>query len=189
MQRGRWQILALFALFVVPTVVAWGLLVGGWRPAGQTNHGELIQPPPKVAPTGWLTRAGEPLRADRFQGQWTLLVATPADCGDPCASLLDTLRRVRIALGKDADRLSLLLLQPAATRAPDIAFPALTTAVAPAPAVRELAERARVQLVDYQGLRMMAYSMPLNASGLLEDLEQLLRLSDEAIEDRIGASQ
>ena len=43
--RGRRTLLGLAALFFVPLAIAFYLYyAGGWRPAGSTNHGELIDP-------------------------------------------------------------------------------------------------------------------------------------------------
>ena len=45
-RRGRRQLVVLAALFFVPLAVAFWLYYGphGWRPAGGTNKGELIDP-------------------------------------------------------------------------------------------------------------------------------------------------
>ena len=45
-RRGRRQLLALAAIFFVPLAVAFWLYYGpgGWRPAGGTNKGDLIDP-------------------------------------------------------------------------------------------------------------------------------------------------
>ena len=43
--RGRGALIGLAALFFIPLLGAfWLYYAGGWRPAGSTNHGELITP-------------------------------------------------------------------------------------------------------------------------------------------------
>jgi hypothetical protein len=39
-------------------------------------------------------------------------------------------------------------------------------------------------IVDYRGFHVMRYAAPLDAAGLLDDLEKLLRLSKEEAERR-----
>ena len=69
--QGRSVLVGLAALFFVPLFAAFYLYyAGGWRPAGSTNHGELVNParPLPAAsfthPDGAAARAAED-RADR----------------------------------------------------------------------------------------------------------------------------
>ncbi len=192
-RRGRLQLLAVAALFFVPTLGAWFFVAYDWRPEGTTNHGVLIQPPERVMPTGWTWRSGEPLDADWFAGHWTVLAVRDSPCDDACREELDGTLRVRVALDRDAARVEPLLLQPEGVAAPADAPPVLRTATAPRAEIRRLlGAESRPQgvpeaetawyLIDYQGFRMMAYPAPLDASDLLADLEQLLRIADPDVE-------
>ena len=97
--RGRVGLILLFALFFAPALLAWLLVLSGWRPASLTHHGELIQPPRPVAELVLGGAAG----TDLFAGLWSLLLVVPSECGDDCRQALDGLQRVRIARNKDAD--------------------------------------------------------------------------------------
>jgi len=70
---------------------------------GKTNYGTLIQPPQAINPS-WLDIS--------FSGKWTLLVARPAsECrkgNDACVELLYLMRQVRLALGKEKNRVQLV---------------------------------------------------------------------------------
>ncbi len=192
--RGRIQLVALAAMFFGPALLAWAMVVTDWRPAGTTNHGELIQPPVRQDTEGWYTRDGVALTPRWFRGQWSWLVPVEGDCGKTCAALLDELRRVRLALDKDADRVRVVLLQPryASPPGPPARFPALELVTVPPEALAEIANAAAsagqveggppLVVVDYLGFRMMAYPSKVDGSAVLDDMERLLKLAKEQVE-------
>ncbi|WP_440996414.1 hypothetical protein [Arhodomonas sp. SL1] len=191
--RGRWQIVILALVFFGPAILAWVLVISGWRPGATTNHGVLVEPPVRQAAEGWRTRSGETLDDAWFTGHWSWVVPVSGGCTEACTEMLDELRRARIALNQDADRVSVVLLQPrGADRlpAPD-RFPALVEVTAPAKVLEGLLEDTPddgtagrgLFIVDYLGFRMMTYPMPLDSKGLLEDTEQLLEIAKEEVED------
>lgn len=196
----RTQILVIAAIFLAPLLLARLLLTTGWVPGGRSNHGELIEPPQQMAPSEWMTRSGEPFGQDDFMGYWNLLLVVDGACGQSCMESLDLLRRVRIALGEDAGRVHLLLLQPrGAPRAPlpERIRPLIIELVAPADQVADLLAKSAggsgsemgIFIIDYRAFRMMTYPLPLNASGMLEDVEQLLDASNAAYERSLRQTQ
>ncbi|WP_435103000.1 hypothetical protein [Arhodomonas sp. AD133] len=192
--RGRVQLVALAAMFFGPALLAWAMVITDWRPAGTINHGELIEPPVRQDTEGWRVRDGVALTPAWFRGHWSWLVPVAGDCGKACAALLDELRRVRLALDKDADRIRVVLLQPryASPPAPPARFPALELVTAPPGALAGVANAAAsagetegelpVVVVDYLGFRMMAYPSPVDGSAVLDDMERLLKLAKEQVE-------
>lgn len=187
--RGRWQLIALLVLFVGPTLTAFVMTVSDWRPGSGTNHGELVQPVERIETADWRTRAGA--RPD-FAGQWVLLMPVAGDCGADCRERLDALGRVRIALDRDVDRVIIATLQPEGAEPATAEGEALVRLSAPAAQVEELARNAgeamAVHLLDYRGFHVLRYPRPLDASGVLDDLERLLRLSKEEAERRAAES-
>ncbi len=183
--RPRLALLLIAGLFVVPVLVAWLVVFSGWRPAGSTNHGRLLEPPVRTATDGWRTPAGAPA-GPILAGYWTLLAVAPEGCGTPCQELLDRLRRVRLALNDDAARVQVALALSRRADAPEI--PAVAVLHLPAPQLAELAadsagESTGLLVVDFRGYRMMTYPLPLDGEGLLDDLERLLRASSEDVEN------
>jgi len=181
----RLQLLLIAGLFVVPVLVAWLVVFSGWRPAGSTNHGRLLEPPVLTATEGWRTPAGDPA-GPVLAGYWTLLAVAPEGCASQCQELLDWLRRVRLALNDDAARVQVVLALGRRAEPPQI--PAVTVLQVPPPQLAELAADAAGQstgllVVDFRGYRMMTYPLPLDGEGLLEDLERLLRASGEDVEN------
>ena len=104
---GRGALIGLAALFFVPLLGAsWLYYAGGWRPAGSTNHGELITPVRPLAASAPLVQAdGAPAAADLLRGKWTLLYVDDGACASQqCRDALWTLRQTRLLLAEDMDR-------------------------------------------------------------------------------------
>ncbi len=177
--------LVLFLLFLGPLVLASVLYFGSsdLRPRETANHGELIRPP---IPLPALGLPEETLLRD----VWTLVYIGAAPCDDSCREALHETRQVRLALGRKRDRVRRLYLQAGASgippdlraRHPDLsivpidaehsalldAFPGADGAAI---------ESHKIYVVDPLGNLMMYYPPGADPSGLLEDLERLLRLS------------
>lgn len=185
-RRGRRKLILVFLLFFGPALLAWLLILSGWRPAGTVNHGTLMQPPVPIAELPLAAADEGPVTSKDFVGRWNLLLVVESACDDACLRALDQLVRVRIALNKNADRVQLMLVLPPAAHAERP--PGVRLLRLPRQAVDELlaetaaSNRAAVHMVDPHGFRMMAYPAPLDAQGLLKDLRRLLRLSDEQLE-------
>lgn len=184
---NRWTMILLIVLFAGPVIAAYVLWYGGWQPGATTNRGELIQPP-QGARLGELAPVGEAPPADELlPGHWGVALLWPRDCGDECRALLEQLARVHVALNKDIDRVRRLLVVPEGRQAPQRIGRDGYVYRLPAEVLTSwTGGEAEVQLIDPQGFRMMRYAMPLDASGLLDDLQRLLRLSDEKLERLMG---
>lgn len=192
-RRTRAQIVIIVALFSAPVLLAWVVYVGGWQPSSTSNNGELLQPAQALAPSDWTTREGEPFGRANLVGYWNLLLVVDGRCDPSCMETLDLLRRLRIALGANASRMHLLLLQPQGAPPPDLpeaANPVVFELLAPEPSIVSLlaksaggedAERG-VFIVDYRAFNMMTYPLPLDGSGMLDDVEHLLRVSNQQSE-------
>jgi hypothetical protein len=183
--RNRRRLILIFLAFFVPTLLAWLLVLNGWRPGEPTaQHGVLVQPPVPVAELALVKDTGAELQPKAFDGRWSMMLVAGGTCGDACAYMLDRLFRVYISLNKDVDRVQLLLVLPQEAPAPANMPDGLPLLRLPQPAIAGLAdpESAAVHLVDPYGFRMMYYQPPLDAEGLLKDLRRLLRLSNEDVE-------
>ncbi|MGH6913028.1 MAG: hypothetical protein ACREVN_02945 [Gammaproteobacteria bacterium] len=177
--------LVLALLFLGPLALAWYLYFGtpDLRPQESVSHGTLVQPP---VPLTALEGPDGPLLRD----VWTLVYIGASPCGDPCRKALHDTRQVHRALGRRYDRVGRLYLQagsdeiPSALRAqhPDLTvmrIDAQDSALLEAfPSTDGTPLNARrIYIVDPLGNLMMFYSPDADPSGLLDDLERLLRLS------------
>ncbi|MDN5871411.1 MAG: hypothetical protein L0H73_11905 [Nitrococcus sp.] len=186
---ARFQFLLIVALFTAPVVAALVAFWGGWWPTSTSNNGELLEPPIAMAPSEWTTREGESFGRADLVGYWNLLVVVDGPCDAWCMETLDVLRRLRIALNRNAGRVHLLLLQPRGAPPPDlpeVSNPVVFELLAPASSIASLLAQSAggkgagrgVFIVDYRAFNMMTYLLPLDGSGMLDDVQHLLRVSN-----------
>ena len=79
-----------------------------WRPDGNTNYGQLIEPQrPMLSATELplTTLNGEPFDLKSLKGQWLLVTADSGGCDDACAKKLFILRNTHAMNGKNVDRI------------------------------------------------------------------------------------
>lgn len=175
-----WLILAVCAAPLIGSYVAYYF----WHPAGHVNYGELIEPRP--LPDIALTRGdGAPFRLAQLKGYWVLVTAGPSECGERCRERLVYMRQVRLAQGRDAERVERLWLLTDAGK-PDAALvaehPGLHIARDPQGAFfRALpggaASDERIYVVDPLGNLMMRFPPDADPRRMLKDVARLLRHS------------
>ena len=165
----------------------WLYFSSGWRPGGGAEHGTLIDPPHALPDTPLVLADGSAAAADALRSGWLLVFVEDAACAERCRAALIEMRQARLALDKDAGRVRRVLLH--AGTCCETGFgsdePDLLVLAAAGPAGAGL--RARfppaaggergIYIVDPHGNLMMSYPASGAASGILKDLERLLRLS------------
>lgn len=183
-QRARLILILVFAFFALPLVLAWVLnFTGDFTPETTTNHGTLIKPVRPVQAVGLIDAQGVAVDPALFRGEWTLVYRLVGDCDVACHQALYVLRQVRLAQGKNFERVHRLLLldsvpTPAWVAEVQAHYPGLAVARPAAPTVAvEFAAPGRIYLVDPLGNLMMEYAADADPHGMIKDLERLLRIS------------
>lgn len=193
-KRSRIKFLLLALLFFGPVAVAlWGYYFSdGWRPVGQTEHGELIHPARPLPAFALPTASGSDLGLEQLKGMWTLLYIDGWDCDTGCADTLYNTRQIRHALGKDMDRVQRVFLvngeccelRDLGDEHPDLRIAWLEgedrkalAGLLPATAGGDTLNSGRIYLVDPLGNLMMSYGPRAEAKGILKDMKRLLKLS------------
>jgi cytochrome oxidase Cu insertion factor (SCO1/SenC/PrrC family) len=179
----RSKFLLLIGVFVVPVVAAY-LAYFGWRPAGHTNYGDLVEVVPLQHTAGW-SRDGAPLDLQTLRGRWLMVYVSPSACDAVCANLLYLTRQTRIAQGKEQARIERLWVltdsgkpDPAALQAhPDLHVwrPQDAAFIEQFPA--EGARTDHVYLVDPLGNLMLRFPARPEAKRMMKDLKLLLKAS------------
>lgn len=191
--HSRSRFWMLVAVFFAPLLVAFVLYyAGGWRPAGSTNHGDLIDPPRPLPTASLNSPQGQALPPEMLHGKWTLIYIAASQCDSRCREALTLMRQTRLALNDDLLRVQRLLLatEPCCEQAYlDEQHPGLITAraddaagkafvaVFPLYDHQPVEQAGRIYLVDPLGNLMMSYAPDAQPRGLLEDLKKLLKLS------------
>jgi len=171
---SRAKLLLMMALFASPALAAW-MTYAWWQPERFTNYGTLLEPRALDLPA-LQDEAGKTQAWSGLRGKWVLLVAAPKDCDARCAHDSYLSRQVRIAQGRDQDRIERVLaatVQEAGWPHPDGAY---RTTLAPLPA--PLADGG-LFLVDPQGRLMMRFPPQADGERVIRDMKQLLRASRE----------
>lgn len=98
-RRILWLLIALCAAPIIASYLAYYV----WQPSGHVNYGELLEP--RLMPNAALQSAeGKPFRFSDLKGEWVLLVADRAECGERCRTKLTYTRQVRLAQGRETER-------------------------------------------------------------------------------------
>lgn len=173
--RSRRMLLLLTGLFMLPLAFAFLAYYSGWRPAGNTNHGELLQPIRQL-----------PALSQSLEGKWALAWVGDGACGTDCQTALVFARQTRLSLAADTARVNWVLLATDrccnreyldAAHKGIVAIDASAQrdallAVLPA---KDLAQSLFV--IDPLGNIVLRYDVRQNPRGLLEDMKKLLKLS------------
>jgi hypothetical protein len=175
-----WLLIAICAAPVAASYVAYYVV----RPSGHVNYGELLAPRP-VPATALTTLDGRELRPSALEGDWVLVVADSASCDERCRRNLVYTRQVRLAQGKETERIARLWLltddgnpDPALLAdQPDVRVvhardSALLRAL---PAERSPADH--IYVIDPLGNLMMRFPPNPDPQRMLKDLARLLRHS------------
>ncbi len=182
-RRGRRIALAILALCAVPFVAAW-LAYFLWPPESRVNYGELIEARPLSDPA---LRGidGKPFRLSQLRGRWILLQLDSGTCTEKCETKLLYMRQVRLALGKDADRVERVWLLtdsvvPDSARLREIEGTVVVSAsgsTIPAefPAPRNPSDH--IYVVDPLGNLMLRFPSDPDPRRMLRDMARLLRVS------------
>lgn len=176
--RSRLTFIAIVLVFAAPLIAALLLSRSGWRPEKTRNYGELVQPPADVSAAPVRLSGGAPLVWRDAQWHWTLLAFGNGHCDDACLSRLAELMRMRITLGRNAERLRIVWLGPALTPASATALAPLLAGDSDAPALApyrpDRAGAVALALVDPNGLLMLRYAADYDAARLRQDVVKVV---------------
>ncbi|MBB71594.1 MAG: hypothetical protein CMF50_04295 [Legionellales bacterium] len=174
-KHRRLIMVGLWLLFAVPVIAAWLIYYNYDKfHFGTTNYGTLIEPPVDLQTL---------VKQQSLSHKWHLLFSDNACCDATCQQHLEQFSQMRIALGKDRDRLDLHYVSAnnscKITQARD--FHQLVLTETERAGLQQVlpsgAQTNQVYLVDPQGYLFMLYAQDTDPMNVLKDLKILLRAS------------
>jgi|TARA_B110000285_G_C15107509_1_gene608913 hypothetical protein len=178
-KTNPWTLYTVFGITAIPLMIAMVMYFNLWGvPDGRTNFGELLLPPNQLEQTQLVDETEEPWSQEEADKRWLMVYVTPQSCGQSCQEDTHLLRQINVALGKEAHRVTRLLVLPKGevNEQFKIDYQALIQLTSLSP---EFFERGQgIYLVDPLGNIMMYYSAEFAGKELLKDLKKLLRNSN-----------
>ena len=171
-----YTLLFLVVMFAAPGIAAYVFYQHpGWLGATKINKGTLLNPP--VA-----------LKALDNKAKWRIVFWEPDACDAACLKQLDTLARVRLALGRKLYQVDQWIMF--GDKAPDLSsetqsilkeldFQVTRLPEADARAQHELFAKPNVFLVDPNNYVILSYSASVNPDDVYKDLKLLLNTTEK----------
>jgi cytochrome oxidase Cu insertion factor (SCO1/SenC/PrrC family) len=184
----------VLGMFAAPLLLAWLALsvFPDWQPKNSTNYGDLVQPVRPLPAFELVTAEGKSIDETFLRGKWTILYLAEGACDRPCVDQLYNIRQIRLAQGKNIDRLQRLMLwsekgvSDGMRQELKAHFPGQL--IAPVKGDEPLLQAfildeqdpisaRRVYLIDPLGNLMIRYEPDMAPKGMIKDLEKLLKYS------------
>ncbi|MDA9097267.1 hypothetical protein N9J50_02910 [Methylophilaceae bacterium] len=186
--KGRLVLVTIALMFFLPILLAWFLNFYSdfKRDAQGIHHGELIVPPLplgdlKVTAIG----ASEVLSLEK---KWTLIFLVSNQCDLTCEDKLYQLRQIRLAVGKDRDKVERVLVVDKELDWSDYensyqnqkvivkGSPSYESIIKNLKSVKNFDSNA-IYLMDAYGSLIMKYAYKTAPKGIIKDIERLIRVA------------
>jgi len=119
-KKNRATMLALFALFILPVVLAYIAFFNGWFANATKNHGELLSEQNVVDIEDYILKRkdGVTITGKEFETlYWWLIPIDLTKCDEACIKLnLHTVNQTYMGLGKESERINQLIVLPPDTK-------------------------------------------------------------------------
>jgi hypothetical protein len=185
--KGRWKLFAVLAVCAAPMIASY-LTYYVIKPEGRTNYGTLLDPRAYPIPTlGTSTLDGKQTTLDAFKGKWIMLQVGDAECADACRKRLHNMRQLRLAQGKDMDRIervwlvtddkpmeTLLMREFDGTHMLRVQPQALKSWL---PAETDTTVADHIFMIDPLGNLMMRFPKDADPNKIKKDISKLLKAS------------
>jgi cytochrome oxidase Cu insertion factor (SCO1/SenC/PrrC family) len=184
-KRARLKLALIGLFFALPFAIAWTAYRLHWTSGSTGNYGALVQPPRQVPDGGLVGLDGKPFSLAGLRGKWVMLQFDSAACDAYCERKLYFMRQLRVAQGKDMDRVErvwvltgggmpgpLLMRAIEGTHVARAASGAVAAAFAHGGRAED-----HIYLIDPLGNLMMQFPRDPDPSKMLKDLQRLLKVS------------
>lgn len=178
-KTNRWTLYAVFGVTIVPLLFAMVMYFNLWGvPDGRTNFGQLLLPPNDLTQAQLVDQEQSEWSQLEADKRWLVVFLPNGQCTKACEETMHLLRQINVALGKEAHRVSRILVNQDGVVSEPLQqrYPALIQ-------LQSLSAEAFVAgegiyIVDPLGNIMMHYNTDFVGKELLKDLKKLLRTSN-----------
>ena len=186
--KGRLVLIAIASMFFLPILLSWYLnfFTDFKRDAEGIQHGILINPPIQLGTLYGFSIGQKDIQ--ELQKKWTLVFFTEDDCDNTCQEKLYKLRQIRLAIGKDREKVERLLvvnksldwsnfeedyLDQKIIDVNSDSYQALNQVFSEYQGYSKNA----IYLVDAYGSLIMKYPKDTEPKGIIKDIERLIRVA------------
>lgn len=188
LSRTKAAILAMLFLGPLLGAFIWYYGLGARLIPGQINNAPLVDPPVTLSEFQNSEYEGTTVTLSDLRRKWTIIHIIDGRCDQACQTFLYNTRQVRLAVGKDAHRISRMILLESADAVQSIRQEhpdAWLIMVADngieeqlLPIIEQFDQSSnRALLIDPLGNVMMAIPDDLSPKLMLKDFKKLLKLS------------
>ena len=207
-QKSLATLSLLIAIFLIPLILAWILFSEHIHFGQGTNHGLLLRKPFSISTLNITDEKGDmlannpaPIKPNSEKattnGKWLLLYLYPGYCDQACQKGLRNMRQIRLATGKDMNRVqrAILTYQETALEEVDLLeilekeFPGtkllqikrdqfekvMDARIAQKTLPAYVLERGTIYMVDPMGNVMMVYKANSDPDGIFKDLKKVVK--------------
>ena len=186
--KGRLVLIAIASMFFLPILLSWYLnfFTDFKRGAEGIQHGILINPPIQLGTLYGFAIGQKDMQ--ELQKKWTLVFFTENDCDKTCQEKLYKLRQIRLAIGKDREKVERLLVVNKSLdwsnfeedyldqKIIDVNSDSYQTLNQVFSEYQGYSKNA-IYLVDAYGSLIMKYPKDTEPKGIIKDIERLIRVA------------
>ena len=184
---GRWKLLAVLAVCASPLIASY-FTYYVIKPGPKNNYGSLIDPRQYPMPTlGLQTEEGKAVELSSLKCKWLILQIDDASCAEVCQRKLLEIRQLRLAQGKNMDRIERVWLITDAQAVAEKLKPGIAGTHLLRSDKSKLEKwlptesgtnlHDHIYLVDPLGNLMMRYPKDADPNKIKKDLSKLLKAS------------
>ena len=186
--KGRLVLIAIALMFFLPILLSWYLnfFTDFKKDDEGIQHGILISPPIQLGTLYGFAIGQKDIK--ELQKKWTLIFFTEDGCGKNCQDKLYKLRQIRLAIGKDREKVERLLVANKSLDWSNFEEDYLDQKIIDVNSVSyqglnqvfrdyEGYSKNAIYLVDAYGSLIMKYPKDTVPKGIIKDIERLIRVA------------
>ena len=186
--KGRLVLVTIALMFFLPILLAWFLNFYSdfKRDAQGIHHGELIVPPLPLGDLKVTAIGGSEILS--LEKKWTLIFLVSDQCDLACEDKLYQLRQIRLAVGKDREKVERVLVIDNEIDWSDYenSFQNQKVIVKGSPSYESIIKNLKsvknfdsnaIYLMDAYGSLITKYAYKTAPKGIIKDIERLIRVA------------